>query len=655
MSTTVKSEGTEHKPISAMPRRHESEHKTALDSAAAARATWALYIIVVVSGAVLMGIEIAGAKILAPSFGTSTFVWGSIISLFMGALAAGYYLGGMLADKRPAFTVLATIVSMAGLWIWLLPRWGPSACEALALIISGPVTGPLTAALVVFFLPSFLMGMVSPYAVKLQASSLAGLGSVAGKLYAISTAGSIVGALSTTFLLIPYASVSNVMQGLGILMILAAGCCLWMFRKATRTFTSEDRTGLGMLALGALCCAEAWAIFPVEPSMHPGYRLLAYRDSSYHEILVTEDVIQEVEQEKEHNTYRVSQSKDIAHADEWLMTPPRLWVDENSKELPWFVHEVGRWLKFNDNTESGIFPYRPEHKNAVGYTDLLHLPMLWVNDPLPKRILVVGGGGGIVPTQYHNWYGTHVDIAEIDPAVKDVATTFFQVVESPDGITFHIGDGRQTIKRLPPDVKYDVIVLDAYSSGGQIPFHLLTWEFLNEVKQHLTPRGVLATNIISGIRNVHPQTIRPADLFLAEYKTLTASQADFKHISEPTVEQKTPMFRPDQIYVFPRVYEGHSLSGENLEEYRNVIIIAAQEKERRSIDQMAADTKRLTGGSKPLIKVSDLSWHVDHPWLPEQGPKKDELDSVSVLRDDYAPVDTMYRPVKHDEKKRDLY
>ena len=74
----------------------------------------ALYIVVFVSGAVLMGVEIAGAKIMAPGFGTSQFVWGSIIGLFMGALAGGYYFGGMIADRNPSFSLLASIVSAAG-------------------------------------------------------------------------------------------------------------------------------------------------------------------------------------------------------------------------------------------------------------------------------------------------------------------------------------------------------------------------------------------------------------------------------------------------------------------------------------------------------------------------------------------------------------
>src|SRR5437870_4064937 len=91
-----------------------------LDAGAAARANRALYLIVLVAGGVLMGLEIAGAKVLAPGFGTSTFVWGSIIGMFMGAMAAGYYVGGRLSDRNPNFKVLATVVSLAGVWLLLI-------------------------------------------------------------------------------------------------------------------------------------------------------------------------------------------------------------------------------------------------------------------------------------------------------------------------------------------------------------------------------------------------------------------------------------------------------------------------------------------------------------------------------------------------------
>lgn len=591
---------------------------------AARKAAWALYLIVVVSGAVLMGVEIAGAKIMAPGFGTSIFVWGSIIGLFMAALAAGYYLGGMLADRRPTFGWLATIACAAGLLTALIPRFGPSFCESIARNVPHPVFGPLTAAAAVFFLPSFLMGMVSPYAVKLHATSLAGLGSVAGRLYALSTAGSIVGTLLTTFVLIPATGVANVFQALGILLVLVAGGSMALFLWATKRLGAVERGNIGVLALLALGFAEAWVVFPVEPYVMPGQRLMHYEDSSYHEILVTEDVMQ------------------LDRGAGGVLLPPVVWTPANVR-----MPQVRRWLKFNENIESGIYPYRSEYQNAVNYTDLLHLPLMWAGNPLPKRVLVVGGGGGVLPTQYATWYGCQVDVAELDGAVERVARKYFQVPET-DKIRFYIGDGRQTLKRTLPDNAYDIVFLDAYSSGGQIPFHLVTWEFLADARAKLNERGVLVTNIITGVKNVATKKApRPADLFLAEYKTLRASRAE---VTGKSSDDQTPLF--SQLYIFPKVYPKHPMVGMAFEEYRNVIVIATREEKARSIDDLTAAIQALTDPAKPVVRAPNMLWHVEHLY---KGPTQEELDTVPVLRDDYAPVDTMYRPVKRDEYSRGVY
>ncbi len=606
-----------------MSQTHTAEtagERPELDAASARRAASALYTIVLISGAVLMGVEIAGAKVLAPSFGTSTFVWGSIIGMFMAALASGYYLGGIVADRKPSFAVLSGVVTAAGLWTAVvIPRFGPAICEGIGKVDLGPVVGPLLATFAVFYVPSFLMGMVSPYAVKLNASSLAGLGGVTGKLYALSTFGSIVGTLLTTFVLIPSFCLSNVLTFIGLLLMAAAIVSFLLFRSATGgKLIPQERTAVAAMILLALVCGEGWAVFPVEPFVASGERLLHYEDSTYHEILITETV--------------VVPSRDRSS---WTLLPPKMWNAENAG--------VRRMLKFNENLESGIFPYNKEYLNAVSYTDLLHVPLLWVDKP--ERILVVGGGGGIIPVQYHEWYGSKVDIAEIDPAVERVARRYFQIPETPD-IRFFIGDGRQTVRNVP-DKTYDVIFLDAYSSGGQIPFHLLTWEFLNTVKSKLKDRGILITNIISGLRNVTPQNIPPADLFLAEYKTLIASRADA--LRDKTADA-SPMFK--QVYVFPKVYEGRELGGNNLEEYRNVIVVATREDTHRTIDQLSEQMKALTSGDTPRVRAQDMNWHVDHMY--RIGPNPEELAGVPILSDDYAPVDMMYRPVKRDESTRPI-
>ncbi len=613
----------------------------------AAKAAWALYAIVFISGAVLMGLEIAGAKILAPGFGTSTFVWGAIIGMFMGALAAGYYVGGYLADKKPSFQTLALVVGAAAIWVFLLPRFGPGLSESIARADMGKVIDPLLASLLLFFIPSFLMGMVSPFSVKLNASSLAGVGGVAGRLYALSTFGSIVGTWLTTFVLIPSMKLSNVLQLLGVLLLLTATGCLYLFIAATGKISRAQVNTVGAMLLVSVMGTEIWAAVPSKPNLWPGTRLIHYEDSPYHEIQVTEEVI----------------NSDVDDKDGGYLIPCKIW------DLPMFYQR--RWLKFNENIESGTFPYGTKHKNAVTYTDLLHLPLIWV--PTPKRILVVGGGGGIIPSQYYNWYGAQVDVAELDEKVANIAQEYFDMPRQEngklvEGIKFHIGDGRKTIRR---DLAgpYDIIFLDAYSSGGQIPFHLMTWDFMAEVKSKLAPNGILVTNIISGLQNgTQPDTAHNADLFLAEYKTLHASRAQALEIDSADLADKAPLF--EHLYVFPKFYDDDELLTDGkLEEYRNVIVIATNEAKRRpvegapdSLEELAAQLSPMLDGLKEekdreaaveKAKVKcDLKAHVKSykRLLAHKVPSSDVLEQFKViLTDNYAPVDLMYRPVKRDE------
>ncbi len=612
-----------------------------------ARAAWALYLIVFVSGAVLMGLEIAGAKILAPGFGTSTFVWGAIIGMFMGALAAGYYVGGSLADKNPSFRTLSMIVSAAAIWVFLLPRFGPGLAESIAKADMGKVLDPLVASMLLFFVPSFLMGMVSPFSVKLNASSLAGVGGVAGRLYALSTFGSIIGTWLTTFVLIPNMKLSNVLQLLGAILLLTAIVCLFLAISAIGNVNRSQMRTLSMLALVWLIGTESWAAFPTKPNLYPGTRLIRYEDSPYHEIQVTEEA--------------VFFSEDPADKDGGMLIPVKYW------DSPFYYQR--RWLKFNENIESGTLPYKKHHTAGVTYTDLLHLPLIWNKEP--KRILVVGGGGGIIPSQYSNWYNCKVDVAELDEKVAMIAQEYFDMPKK-DGkldpnIKFYIGDGRQTIRRELPG-PYDVIVLDAYSSGGQIPFHLMTWNFLNEVKAKLAPNGILITNIISGLQNgAQADVAHNADLFLAEFKTLSASRNDALGLNSTDPADSAPLFK--QLYVFPKFYrDDEKLTDGKLEEYRNVIVIATNETKRKEVegpdgleeiaDKLSPKTDNAKDESefdeasdKAYVKI-DLRSHVKSykRLRAEHVPSADTLEQFKViLTDDYAPVDLMYRPVKRDE------
>src|SRR5512134_3708363 len=204
------------------PRPRQDEHPDRPGHRQAAPYPWLLYAVVFVCGAVLMALEIVGSRMLAPYFGNSIFVWGSLISVVLAALSLGYWLGGIVADRWPRFSVLAMLIAVPGVIIALLPFVYPGLNRAIAGGDVGSRLGPLIASLILFLVPSVLLGTISPFAVRLQARAVASVGSTAGGLYAVSTAGSILGTLVTAFYLITILGVGNIVHGLGLTLLLTA-------------------------------------------------------------------------------------------------------------------------------------------------------------------------------------------------------------------------------------------------------------------------------------------------------------------------------------------------------------------------------------------------------------------------------------------------
>ena len=161
------------------------------------------YWVVATSGAVIMALEILASRVLAPAFGNSVYVWGSIISVFLAALAVGYRLGGRFADREPSLQALGRLVLLAALSEALLLFAGERLVSTLGRWTGGSPGGTLVAATLLFGPASLLLATVSPYAIRLAARDIAALGDTAGRLFALSTAGSLVGTLGCTFVLIP--------------------------------------------------------------------------------------------------------------------------------------------------------------------------------------------------------------------------------------------------------------------------------------------------------------------------------------------------------------------------------------------------------------------------------------------------------------------
>src|SRR3989338_3749455 len=151
-----------------------------------------LEIAIFICGAVVMIFELVGSRVLGPYFGTSIFVWTSLIGIILGGLSLGYYFGGKIADKKPSLNILSLIIFLSAIFIGLTNFIKNFLLIFLQNNISDIRVSSVIASLILFLPASFLLGMVSPYAAKLKLDSLNTSGSIIGNLYAISTAGSIV-------------------------------------------------------------------------------------------------------------------------------------------------------------------------------------------------------------------------------------------------------------------------------------------------------------------------------------------------------------------------------------------------------------------------------------------------------------------------------
>ena len=199
------------------------------------------------SGAAVMSLEMAGFRLVEPEFGSDIVVWGSLISVFLGGLALGAWAGGRLADIRPALWKLGAILAAAGLLALLLPlysgavlRWtfpaswaptpvewsAPSAGSGLRVYMPPDLRWPaLAAGALLFGLPAVILGMVTPYAVKLRVSAMPNLGAGVGTVSGVSTLGGITGTLGTAFYLVGWLG-THLLFALDGVVLLVSGLAL---------------------------------------------------------------------------------------------------------------------------------------------------------------------------------------------------------------------------------------------------------------------------------------------------------------------------------------------------------------------------------------------------------------------------------------------
>jgi spermidine synthase len=186
----------------------------------------ALTVIVFVVGSSSLGVEIAAARLVAPYFGASTIVWANTIATVLTALAVGYWLGGRLADRRPHLRGLCQLVLIAAVALAVVPLVARPFLDASVTQLSdlavGAFAGSLLGVLVLVAGPVLLLGAVAPYAVRVSVSRVEEAGRVAGRLYAISTAGSLAGTFAAALVLIPFAGTRRTFLAFALALALVA-------------------------------------------------------------------------------------------------------------------------------------------------------------------------------------------------------------------------------------------------------------------------------------------------------------------------------------------------------------------------------------------------------------------------------------------------
>jgi spermidine synthase len=418
-----------------------------------------LKLLVLVSGAVLMGLEIVGSRILAPYFGNSVFVWGSLISLFLIALSAGYYIGGGLSDRHPSQRLLNAIILVVAALMFLIVLIGQPVCDAILRAKFGEKSGPFLAGAILFLLPSIGMGMVSPFAIRLATSTVASVGKTSGTLYALSTLGSIAGTMLTTFVLIPNFGAGAILKGLAATLAAVA--------LATFPFRSGGAALRGGVAIVAAVAAGIFALGDLRAAALPvGSQIVREINTPYHHISVVDNKV-----------------------------------------------ESRRELKFDRFIESAV-ELEGLHRSMSPYTTYFHLAFL--PQPNIRRALFIGAGGGVGPRAFHQHDpAMEIDVVDIDQAVLDVAVSDFYLPKH-ENIRLIAADGRSFVRNAP-EGHYDAIFLDAFTIGGRIPFHLVTREFFQLCREKLAPGGVFVMNINSAIRGDN------AKIFESMYATLEAA------------------------------------------------------------------------------------------------------------------------------------
>lgn len=387
-------------------------------------------------GVAVTGLEVASARLLAPFFGSTIFVYGSAIGIALLALALGYSFGGRLADRHPSRTWLSAIVAIAGLTAAAIPLIFRPVAETIDRVGAGLnlPSGLLVvvAMAVLFIIPIMALGAVSPFVLRLSLRSIEETGQWSGLLSGLATGGSIFGTFLATFVTIPLLGTRETILGsAGVLVILGAALGPWAWRYRVLP-----------------CVLVAWLAV-------------------------------------------------LGLSGPFLRRPGLIWERESPYELVQVLEQRGTRFLIADAGDGAQSVYRPGTPYTGTIYDIFALlPYLAAGDGQRRSVLVVGLAGGSMVRLYRETLEQTFDFdvtgVEIDREIVAAGQRYFGLDEL--GVEIIIDDARRYLKTT--DEKFDVIIVDAYVHELSIPPLLATQEFFQSVADHLAPGGVVGMNVV---------------------------------------------------------------------------------------------------------------------------------------------------------------
>ncbi|NQT95996.1 MAG: fused MFS/spermidine synthase [Candidatus Omnitrophica bacterium] len=417
-----------------------------------------LAIIAFSSGAAIMIIELAGNRIIAPIFGNTLYTWTGLIGIILLAMSGGYYFGGWVADKKPSYLVLAHYILVAGIYTIIIPFLHKAADTYF--VRTSIIWGPAIASIVLFTIPAFLLGSVTPFTVRLTSrlSEDKHVGISSGYIGMFSILGSVIGTFGTGFLLLPKIGVWEIFLATGTILSFMAMVVYLCF------LSTPIKKILGAAVVFFTISLLLFLMFTSKP-VPPSY-ILFDKTNFYHRILVF-------------------RGPTLANGD--------------------FIKTIKL-----DNAVEGA-QYDKSHDIVLASQKYWRLAKAYC--PEIKRALFLGGGSFSMPEALSSAYpGAEVEVVEIDPEVIEVGKRFFRL-DNYRNVRPIAADARRYLRQSRG--RYDLIFGDAYHGVRTIPPHLVTLEFFHLARQKLAEDGVYMMNIINAAEG------EKAELFLSIIKTVS--------------------------------------------------------------------------------------------------------------------------------------